>query len=127
MTSQKTKKLDPVVTDSVLKSEFKGFEIRLDVKLQRMFQEFALEITTGIQRMFDEQDRKNEEKFVTKDEFREYKAETTSTLATIIGELKTIREEQIMGGYRQIQHTDQLENHELRITRAETHLHLTDK
>ena len=38
----------------------------------------------------------------------------------VIFELKTIREEQIIGGYRQSEHSDQLENHGERITKLES-------
>ncbi|MFH2118552.1 MAG: hypothetical protein ABII10_02355 [Candidatus Paceibacterota bacterium] len=38
----------------------------------------------------------------------------------VMFELKTIREEQVVGGYRQAEHSDQLENHEGRITKLES-------
>ena len=61
-----------------------------------------------------------------KDEFGEIRGEFVDVkdiLATlrsdIMGELKAIREEQTIGGYRQAEHTDQLEKHEERLTKLE--------
>lgn len=72
--------------------------------------------------------------FVTKDEFKaelfELKTEMLNTFATkaemlagfeaVMGELKAIREELAALSFRSREHSDQLENHENRLTALET-------
>lgn len=58
-----------------------------------------------------------EELHTTRDEFKE---ELYSRFDAIMGELKAIREEIAASLYRQREHSDQLENHEARLTKLES-------
>ena len=60
---------------------------------------------------------KLKEIFVTRDEFKE---ELYTRLDAVMGELKAIREEIAASLYRQREHSDQLENHEMRLTKLES-------
>ncbi|HEX7017885.1 MAG TPA: hypothetical protein VF209_03190 [Patescibacteria group bacterium] len=120
MSSPKSKKLDPVVTESVLNTRF----TLMESKLMKYFQEFSVDLIKGIQVMFDEQDRRNEKKFVLRTEFQEFKDQNLIMLDGIMSEIKAMREEMTTFGYRQAKHTDQLDDHETRITTVESHLRL---
>lgn len=141
MASPNVKKLDPVVTESVLERKLEKFEDRMDKKLQHYFREFSLEITKGIQVMFDEQNRQNDEKFATKvevqlvrEDVRELKDRVTTLekkfdqnytlLVDVVGNIKKILENQTTSDYRQAHHSDQLTQHETRINTIEHHLGL---
>lgn len=67
-------------------------------------------ILQGVQRMFDEQNRQNDLKFATKFELKEVKNKVDKNyemVVEMIGEVKAMREEHTVSGYRQIKHTDQ--------------------
>lgn len=55
-----------------------------------------------------------------KDKYFQLNDNLLATKSDLMGEMKAIREEQMVGGYRQSQHSDQLEDHETRITKLET-------
>ncbi len=61
--------------------------------------------------------------FVTRDEFQDGIAELRSDFFgkfdEVIGEIRAMREEMAAMFYRQQQHTDQIENHEVRLTKLE--------
>ncbi|HEX7017347.1 MAG TPA: hypothetical protein VF209_00360 [Patescibacteria group bacterium] len=88
--------------------------------------EMFLEATSGFQIMLNEQDIKNDLKFATKnelqefrEEFQTFKEQNLTMLDQIMSELKAVREELVTGGYRQATHSDQLADHETRITTLE--------
>jgi hypothetical protein len=60
------------------------------------------------------------EELLTKIEFQEFKNTFFNMVDQVMGELKTTREEQTIGAYRQSEHSDQLEDHHDRIVKLET-------
>ncbi len=74
--------------------------------------------------------------FLTKDEFKQEMAEQnalmlktfvtrgefSSRFDEVMGEIKAMREDFAAMFYRQREHSDQLENHDLRISKLESHL-----
>ena len=56
-------------------------------------------------------EQRMEEKFVTKDDFNRKMNQVFENFDIIIGELKAIREELAAALYRQIEHTNQLEDY----------------
>ena len=100
--------------------------------------EVANAILDSMRQLFEEQNRQNDLKFATKVELNEVKEELSdfkqefiefrhdhlTGMDALMTELKAMREEQTGANYRQSQHSDQLQQHEIRITAIEDQLEL---
>lgn len=124
MSSQKIIQPVKYVTDATFRKEMK--QIREEI---RNTVAEGINATLDVMRqMFKDQDLRNDAKFVTKDELkeglRELRRENLDYKDALMTELKAIREELTTSGYRQREHSNQLEDHEIRITAVEGTLHL---
>ncbi len=60
--------------------------------------------------------------FVIKDEFKKFTAKVLERLDAVMGELKAIREEQMLVSGRVSEHSDFLEDQETRLVKLEKHI-----
>lgn len=117
-------------TNSKILTE-KVFEVKLEKKLKKALKPYVtkkylsnefLKYNSAIANDFLQ--AKNERNMLLK-EIKSLQQQRTTDMSLLMGELKTIREEIATFGYRQSKHSkkiEQLDNHETRITRVETHL-----
>lgn len=113
------------LTKNDLNDSLKIFKDDLNQTMKKQTQEFTevvsdLMLKVGLK--FDEQDKRFEQ---IDQKFKQVRKDISESSLMIIDELKTSREEQIVLGYRQSEHTNQIKDHQTRISTLEDNYQVT--